>query len=101
MQLFEWGVTSNSTGADGRLRSVGITDDVRTAHIRVLEALASVSADHLARGWINALALGPDRLTYDRLDVVTQVTRNKEGQLRWEPGDIVPHCATLGHPTPR
>jgi hypothetical protein len=87
MQLLEWGVTSKTVGVQHLLGSVGITDTTQIAHTRVLEALESVPLGHLARGWITTLALCPDRLTYDRLETVAMVTRDREGVLRWYPSD--------------
>jgi hypothetical protein len=85
MQLFEWGVTSKSNEISCSLRSVGITDAAHMAHIRMLDALNSVSTGQLARGWITVVTLRPDRLTYDRLELITQVTKDKHGKLRWKP----------------
>jgi Helix-turn-helix domain len=98
MKLFEWGVTSKATRTRNRLVSVGITDAAHTAHARMLQSLDSVSAGELAKGWITTLALHPDRLTYDRLEIVTRVTRNKNGELRWESGSV--ETASIGAARP-
>jgi DNA-binding XRE family transcriptional regulator len=86
MQLFEWGVVSKVPGRPGP-RTVGVTDAAHRARTRMLEALAVVPAGLLAKGWITAVALGADRLTYDRLDTVARVTRDKDGTMRWQPSD--------------
>jgi DNA-binding XRE family transcriptional regulator len=86
MQLFEWGVVSKVPGRPGP-RTVGVTDAAHHARTRMLDALAVVPAGLLAKGWITAVALGADRLTYDRLDTVARVTRDKDGTMRWQSGD--------------
>jgi DNA-binding XRE family transcriptional regulator len=84
MQLFEWGVTSKASRVSSATRSVGITDAAHRARTRMLEALSVVPAGLLARGWITAVGLGADRLTYDRLDTIALVIRDRNGQLRWQ-----------------
>jgi DNA-binding XRE family transcriptional regulator len=86
MQLFEWSVVSKASGRSGP-RTVGVTDATHRARTRVLEALAAVPAGYLAKGWITAVALGGDRLTYDRLEIVAYVIRNKDAKLWWQLGE--------------
>jgi DNA-binding XRE family transcriptional regulator len=86
MQLFEWGVVCKAPSHPAP-RTVGVTDAAHRARTRMLEALAAAPAGLLAKGWITVVALGADRLTYDRLDTVAQVTRDKNGTLRWHLGD--------------
>jgi DNA-binding XRE family transcriptional regulator len=90
MQLFEWGMTSKAPRISASTRSVGITDAAHQARNRMLEALSAVPAGLLARGWITAVALGADRLTYDRLDTIALVIREKNGQLRWQASGFDP-----------
>ena len=85
MQLFEWGVQSRATGGPG-LCPIGITDTVPRARARMLAALEAVPAGVLTRGWVLALALGSDRLTYDRLDYLVRVTRDGSGVVEWQTG---------------
>jgi DNA-binding XRE family transcriptional regulator len=109
MQLFEWGIASKPAGeAEWRpaggpglysLRRgpgshpVGITGSAPGAQARMLEALDAVPAGILARGWVTALALAADRLTYDRLDTLVRVTRDADGTVRWLAGDSLPDGA--------
>jgi DNA-binding XRE family transcriptional regulator len=94
MQLFEWGMTSKAPRISAGTRSVGITDAAHQARSRMLEALSTVPAGLLARGWITAVALGADRLTYDRLDTIALVVREKNGQLRWQASGFDPAHAS-------
>jgi Helix-turn-helix domain len=85
MQMFEWGIASNATGQPG-LHPVGITGSAPDAQTRMLEALVAVPARILARGWVTALDLGADRLTYDRLAMLVRVTRDADGAVQWLAG---------------
>jgi hypothetical protein len=85
MQLFEWGIASNTSGQPG-LHVVGITGSAPGAQARMLTALDAVPAGVLSRGWVTRLALGTDRLTYDRLDSFVRVSRDGKGVVRWLPG---------------
>jgi DNA-binding XRE family transcriptional regulator len=96
MQLFEWSVVSKAASRSAP-QAVGVTDAAHSARTRMLEALAAVPAGLLAKGWVTAVALGADRLTYDRLDTIARVTRDKDGTMRWQLGD---HEAALAS-TPR
>ena len=82
MQLFEWGIASNAKGQPG-LHVVGVTGSAPGAQARMLTALGDVPAGILARGWVTRLALGADRLTYDRLDTLVRVNRDGNGAVRW------------------
>lgn len=82
MQLFEWGIASNAKGQPG-LHVIGVTGSAPGAQARMLTALGDVPAGVLARGWVTRLALGADRLTYDRLDTLVRVNRDGHGTVRW------------------
>ncbi len=82
MQLFEWGIASNATGQPG-LQVVGISGSAPGAQAQMLVALDAVSAGIHSRGWVTRLALGDDRLTYDRLDTLVLVNRDGNGVVQW------------------
>jgi DNA-binding XRE family transcriptional regulator len=85
MQLFEWGIASKAGGQPG-LCPVGVTGSALRAQALMLEALSGVPAGVLSRGWVTTLALGTDRLTYDRLGTLVRVTRDKNGSVQWLAG---------------
>jgi hypothetical protein len=82
MQLFEWGIASNAKGQPG-LHVLGVTGSAPGAQARMLTALGDVPAGVLSHGWVTRLALGADRLTYDRLDTLVRVNRDGHGSVRW------------------
>ncbi len=49
----------------------------------MVEALEAVPAGPRPRGWVTRLALGDDRLTYDRLDTLVLVNRDGNGVVQW------------------
>jgi DNA-binding XRE family transcriptional regulator len=85
-------------GQQASPRTVGVTDTAGNARARMLEALAAAPAGLLAKGWIIAVALGADRLTYDRLNTVAQVTRGKDGTMRWQLTDHEPEQENASGP---
>jgi len=82
MQLFEWGIASSASGQPG-LHVVGISGSAPGAQAQMLTALAAVPARIRSRGWVTRLALGDDRLTYDRLDTLVLVNRDGNGVVQW------------------
>jgi hypothetical protein len=82
MQLFEWGIASNASGQPG-LHVVGISGSAPSAQAQMLIALDAVPARIRSRGWVTRLALGDDRLTYDRLDTFVLVNRDGNGVVQW------------------
>jgi DNA-binding XRE family transcriptional regulator len=64
----------------------------------MLEAVAAVPAGLLAKGWVTAVALGADRLTYDRLDTIARVTRAKDGTMHWQLDDHEAALASAPQP---
>ena len=82
MQLFEWGIASNASGQPG-LHVAGISGSAPGAQAQMLIALDAVPARIRSRGWVTRLALGDDRLTYDRLDTFVLVNRDGNGVVQW------------------
>ena len=48
----------------------------------MLAALDAVPPRIRSRGWVTRLALGDDRLTYDRLDTLVLVNRDGNGAVQ-------------------
>jgi DNA-binding XRE family transcriptional regulator len=92
MQMFEWAV---SIGTAGR-SPVGVTDTAPRAQSRMLEALGGTPHGVSASGWVTLLAYGPDRLSYDRLDVLARVRRDEQGSIRWLEGADLAQSAAAG-----
>lgn len=82
MQLFEWGIASSASGQPG-LHVVGISGSAPGAQAQMLVALDAVPVRIRSRGWVTRLALGDDRLTYDRLDTFVLVNRDGNGVVQW------------------
>ncbi len=82
MQLFEWGIASNANGQPG-LHVVGITGSAPGAQAQDAGGAGRRPGQDPARGWVTRLALGADRLTYDRLDTLVRVNRDGNGAVRW------------------
>lgn len=94
MKLFEWGVSGRASRPG--TRPVGISGSRQRAQDRMLEALAEVPSGVRACGWVTALALGADRLTYDRLVTLARVSRERDGSLCWVTGGDEPRDAPDG-----
>jgi DNA-binding XRE family transcriptional regulator len=87
MRLYEWVVATRIADA-WHESPVGISRDWKRAEAQMLKSLAEVRSDGPARGWVTVLALGADRLTYDRLETPVQVIREMGGKLRPAVGDL-------------
>jgi hypothetical protein len=84
VELFEWGISG--PGFRPLPRTVGISGSLRRAHDQMMEAVRAVPAGQRARGWVTAVALAADRLTYERLDRLARVARDADGSVRWLTG---------------
>jgi DNA-binding XRE family transcriptional regulator len=85
VELFEWGISGR--GFRPLPRTVGISGSLRRAYDQMMDGMHAVPAGERAHGWVTALALAADRLTYDRLDTLARVARDADGSLRWMSGD--------------
>ncbi|MGH3275630.1 MAG: helix-turn-helix domain-containing protein [Streptosporangiaceae bacterium] len=102
MLLYEWGIDGDMKDRPG-LHVVGVTGSAPGAQARMLTALEDVPRGVRARGWVTQLALGADRLTYDRLATLERVSRDVHGKVRWtaigrRSRELVVACALAADP---